>query len=225
MKIHVFSIMWNEEFILPYFLRHYATFADRIFVIDDHSTDRTAEIAKAHPKVTLLDYEYEGLVEDDFNKTFAKAYKEHSRQADWAMCVDADELVYHPHITKALEHRQGVLKTTGYFIVSDHLPVGGGQIYDELFMGVRFPKWDKPIIFDPKLDVMFGDGRHSVNQPAQPTDIKLLHYRYMSRQYVIDRNTASYPRVDMTEDQREYRMKKALDWYDNALAGPLEKVV
>ena len=59
MKIHVYSIVRNDRYILPYFLRHYSTFADRIFIIDDHSTDDTAEIAKANPKVTLLPFEYD----------------------------------------------------------------------------------------------------------------------------------------------------------------------
>ena len=56
MTIHVYNIVHNEEFLLPYYLRHYEQFADKIFIFDDESTDRTAEIAKAHPKVTYLKY-------------------------------------------------------------------------------------------------------------------------------------------------------------------------
>ena len=66
MKIDVYSIVRNDRYILPYFLRHYSTFADRIFIIDDHSTDNTVEIVKANPKVTLLPFEYNrGMNEDD----------------------------------------------------------------------------------------------------------------------------------------------------------------
>ena len=54
--IDVYGIVRNEEFLLPYFLRHYETFAYRIFICDDHTTDRTREIAKTHAKVSLLDY-------------------------------------------------------------------------------------------------------------------------------------------------------------------------
>ena len=38
--------MWNEEFMLPHFLKHYSKYADRIFIINDHSTDKTVEIAR-----------------------------------------------------------------------------------------------------------------------------------------------------------------------------------
>src|SRR4030042_1555898 len=34
MIIHVYSIMRNEEDLLPYFLRHYSTFADTIFILN-----------------------------------------------------------------------------------------------------------------------------------------------------------------------------------------------
>src|SRR3990167_4792623 len=91
MRINVFSIMYNEEFMLPHFLKHYEKFADRIFIIDDHSTDRTAEIAKAHPKVEYSVYEHEGLNEQEFNDTFYKFYK--ANPSDWAVVVDCDEFL------------------------------------------------------------------------------------------------------------------------------------
>jgi len=69
MITHIFSIVRNDAYILPYFIRHYSTFADQIFIIDDHSTDNTKEIANSFPKVTVLDYEYNnGFDEDDFRR-------------------------------------------------------------------------------------------------------------------------------------------------------------
>src|SRR5436190_13957749 len=96
MKVHIFSIMWNEEYILPYFLRHYETFADKIYIFDDRSTDRTADIAKANPKVELLEYDYPtGVDDDDHSRCFENAYKKYSSGvADWVFCVDADEIIY-----------------------------------------------------------------------------------------------------------------------------------
>jgi len=73
--LSVYTICWNNEFILPHFLEHYSQFADRIFIIDDHSTDLTAEIAKAHPMVTYSLYGFSGLNEDEFNDTFYSFYK------------------------------------------------------------------------------------------------------------------------------------------------------
>lgn len=54
MKIDVFSIMRNEEDLLPYFLRHYETFADRIFIFD--SKDNFLKRAQWERRRTLEDY-------------------------------------------------------------------------------------------------------------------------------------------------------------------------
>ena len=202
MTVHVYSIMWNEEFMLPYFLEHYSKYADRIFIVNDHSTDKTAEIAKAHPKVTLIDYEYNGLVEKEFNETFAKLVKKYP--SDWAICVDGDEFI------KGLETLQaepsGVLKTVGYMMIGKT-----GKLED--CKPIRMATFDKPVVFDPSLDVKFGDGRHSVNLPARDSKLELLHYKYPSREYYLKRNLAAYPRI-MDAKTADYRLERGLGWYD-----------
>lgn len=212
MKINVYSIVWNAEVLLPYFLRHYSQFADRIFIVDDHSTDKTAKIAKSHPMVTYIPYGFDGLNEDEFNDTFYSLYKENP--SDWAMCVDQDEFVYKPR----LEGLEGVLATRGYTMVSNHLPTTLNQIYDELKMGFRTPSWDKPIIFDPKLDVKFGDGRHTVNLPATQTNIKLLHYKYLSVDNYLEHNLVGYRRIaGMGAEERAYRIERGLSNFEKKL--------
>lgn len=238
MKVHIFSVMWNEEYLLPYFLRHYSTFADTIFIINDRSTDRTVEIAKAHPKVRLLDFPYSrGLNEEDQSNCFVESYKKYSRGiADWVMCVDADEIIYNKDIIGVLQEqrRRGVrvIKSTGYQMVSKTMPKNNGQIYDECKTGARSRGYDKPVIVDPALDVMFGIGRHTVQLPegiqTAWAKLLLLHYRYLSRDFLIERNRVSFPRnLEMTDEMSVYRMKRALDWYDKVIKDPsqLEKVV
>lgn len=238
MTVHVFSIVWNEQYMLPYFLRHYSTFADRIFIINDHSTDNTVQIAKAHPKahpkVQLLDFGYSrGLNEDDFSRCFEESYKKYSRGlADWVMCVDADELIYNKDIIGALTNarQQGrrVLKTTGYTMMSEKLPSTSGQIYEESPYGLRARGYDKEIVFDPELDVKLSDGRHSIEvangQKPVKAKLALLHYRYLSRDYLIERTKNIFARMDMSDDIKNYRLKRALATYDNNIKN-LEKVV
>lgn len=219
--------------MLPYFLRHYETFADKIFIINDHSTDRTAEIARVHPKVQLLDFEYDrGLNEADFSNCFAQTYKKYSRgKADWVVCVDADELIYNKDIAKVLgEQRQRgmrVLKCTGYQMISKTLPTTDGQIYDECKTGGRSRGFDKPVIFDPTLDITFGDGRHTIQVPDGISigwaKLLLLHYKYLSRDFYIERSKIVYPRTSgMTKEVIDYRLKRALRWYDHVIANPQE---
>lgn len=202
MKLHVYTIVWNEEFLLPYFLKHYAGVADRIFVIDDHSTDLTAQIAKAHPMVTYLEYPFEGLNEQEFSDTFENLYKTYP--SDWAVCVDGDEFI---HGLEGLNfEKSGVLKTNGYMMIGKT-----GKLED--CNKVRMRTFDKPVVFDPRLNVKFGDGRHTVNLPTRDSDLELWHYKYPSREYYIQRNSVAYPRI-MNDKMTAYRLNRGLDWYD-----------
>lgn len=198
--IHVISIMHNEEFILPYFLKHYE-FADRITIFNDHSTDRTAEIASSDPFVELHDYRYDGLKEHEFNSTFEKAAKD--SDCDWVMCVDADEF-----ITGDLPDVSGVvLKTVGYTMVGRT-----GRLED--CKKVRTPMYDKPVVFDPTLNVNFGAGRHTINMKPMESKLELLHYKYLSREYYERRAREIYPRI-MDQRTMDYRIRRGLEWYDN----------
>ena len=64
MKIRVYTVAWNEEKILPHFLRHYARFADRIVVYDNGSNDRTRDIIFAHPQAEFRTYDTDGVLHD-----------------------------------------------------------------------------------------------------------------------------------------------------------------
>lgn len=212
MTINIYTIVWNNEFILPHFLAHYEKFADTIFIIDDHSTDRTAEIAKAHPKVAYQLYRYHGLNEDEFNETFEFLYK--NNPCDKAMVVDSDEFIHAPEGKDMKEHLEiwedsGVIRTTGYMMVGK-----SGKLED--CKKVRMKSWDKPIIFDAHApNIKFGDGRHTVNVTSWPSDFELWHYKYPSRGYYIERNTEGYKRIaGMSEGEQAKRLKMGLAWYD-----------
>jgi glycosyltransferase involved in cell wall biosynthesis len=199
---HVYSIQYNEEFMLPYFLKHYEQFADKIFIIDDHSTDKTAEIAKAHPKVVYSMYGFEGLNEDEFNDTFYSFYK--NNPSDWAVVVDGDELIH--GLESLVDEPSGVLKTKGMMMI------GSTGVLEEC-KGVRMGTFDKPIVFDPSLDVRLGDGRHTISLPARDSKLELWHYKYPSREIYLQRALDCYPRI-MNAQHMSYRIKRGLNWYD-----------
>lgn len=208
MSVNVYSIQHNEEFMLPHFLKHYEKFADKIFIIDDHSTDKTAEIAKAHPRVVYSEYGFEGLNEQEFNDTFYSFYN--NNPSDWAIVVDCDEFIegldfFH---FESIAMIDDIYQTTGYMMIGET-----GRLED--CKPVRMPTFDKPVIFRPSPEVRFGDGRHTVNQPVkQETDhFKLLHYKYPSREHYLQRSLDTYPRIMNAKDMA-YRIKRGLAWYD-----------
>jgi len=64
MKICVITLCYNEEVILPFFIRHYEQVADRIICYDGGSTDRTREIIAACPIAELRELNTGGQVDD-----------------------------------------------------------------------------------------------------------------------------------------------------------------
>jgi glycosyltransferase involved in cell wall biosynthesis len=240
MKIHVISIMRNEEDLLPYFLRHYTQFADVIYIFDDNSTDRTAEIAKAEKKVVLLSYPFKrGLDEHDHNACFEDAYKKYSRGvADWVMVVDGDEIIYGRDIIGKLERakRKGkkIVNTIGYTMISETFPVSKKQIYEELKTGVRDIKFDKPVIFDPSIDISFAMGRHDFgnHHPKLPkgitiwrTNLLLLHYKYISQDFFLKRSVSEFDRRGWDADKKKHAVRRARAIFKGAYEKYLEKVL
>jgi hypothetical protein len=211
-KIDVYALCWNEILILPYFLRHYEQFAERIFVWDDKSTDGSRELLLSHPKVTLLDPMFEGA-DDDYSRyvLFPQYIELSTGKADWVMIVDIDEFVYHENLTQQLQrlYDEGadVIRPVGFTMMADSLPKTDGQIYDAIKMGMRDRNFDKKVIFRPEVDILFTPGRHRIDwvsiSPKRDihirykSGIKYLHYRYFGLEYYIERLKRNHDRLRM----------------------------
>jgi glycosyltransferase involved in cell wall biosynthesis len=118
MKIWLYTVTHNEAKILPFFLRHYGQFCDRITVFDDKSTDGTQEIVLGREEArqeaareneatgeapagrnacryVLEPYPFSsGLDDRDFIRLATEAYKAARGNADWVIWVDPDEFLY-----------------------------------------------------------------------------------------------------------------------------------
>ena len=93
MKIEVISMWYNEEFLAPLFLQHYA-FADQITIIlDSDTTDGTKQILEKDPRVRIVSVTSNDMMNDHFKPhRINEQYK--ASQADWILSVDADEFVF-----------------------------------------------------------------------------------------------------------------------------------
>ncbi len=207
MKIDVYSTMHNEILLLPYFLRHYETIADRIFVWEDESTDGTRELLSSHPKVTLVPLAVHGIDDVHWVRRVWSQYPKISRgKADWVIIVDADEFIYHPRLLDKLQSYLDsgtqVIKCRGYNMISDSFPTTTGQIYDEVKFGRYSNNIGKRCIFSPSIPIHFAPGRHFLKNrlPEDVIDnrlqeIMLLHYRYLGREYCAERSRRNLERM------------------------------
>ncbi|MDO8487694.1 MAG: glycosyltransferase family 2 protein [bacterium] len=236
MKIDVYSNMHNEEVILPFWLRHYETIADRIFIWEDESTDATKKILSKHPKVTFLPMEKHGDDDVYWTTTLFPQYEKYSRcVADWVIIADADEFIYHPHLLNVLEEekRKGtqVIQCSGFTMISEGLPTTTGQIYDEIKIGLPDKTESKWTIHSANIRVRYPKGRHGPIHEHnafvrnRETGIKLLHYRYLGEKYFEERDKKILERNRMVYHfKKEYSRQESrtrpdgtrgpvLDWY------------
>lgn len=165
-KVEVHVLCYNEAEILPYTLRHYLTFADKVVVHDAFSTDGSADVARSAGAV-VESWGLGGVVNDEEYCALKNACWQ-GTDAEWVIVCDADELIYFPggaEDTLMLYDLGGaaVIKPHGFEMFNEVYPTTPGQIYDEVKHGAPDDKWySKPILFNPRMveDSGFGVGSH-----------------------------------------------------------------
>ena len=192
MTIDVFSLCYNEEIILPYFLKHYKKFARNITIYDNMSTDNSVNIMNEYG-VKVIRFNTKGKFEESL-LMYIRNNSWKSSDADWVIVCDMDELIYHENIIEVLTNTNANhIVTEGYEMMSETLPTTEGQIYEELKFGYFKPDYSKPCLFKPSevTDINFGPGCHKAD-PTGPniisikdSGIKLLHYKYINREVLI----------------------------------------
>jgi len=226
--IDVYTICWNEQRALPFFLRHYGPLAQKIVVFDDHSTDATREIAANHPRTEVRLFGSPGDNSGELQRLAIRqtAWRESRGRADWVIIADCDELLWHPCLPQYLhdcrERQVTIPRPTGYEMVASDFPTGSGQIYDYVRTGVRAPHMDKWLIFDPQAveSMNFEPGCHvawPVGRCVFDDDprLKLLHFKHMGLEYVIPR----FRQLDQrrTALERRFGLNQHYTWPDEAL--------
>jgi glycosyltransferase involved in cell wall biosynthesis len=225
MKIWAYVNTWNEQDMLPYYLRHYSKFCDKIIVIDNDSSDNTIAIAKENPLVEIVSYKTNNTLDEYSNLEMKRRCVEDSKgKADYIIVGDCDEFIFNHDIKEFLEKNSqySIIYPAGFQMVSQVFPTLNKQIYDEISLGVPEPWYSKPIIINPNKVENFGwvEGCHEISDNTnftgdilhpvpceiRPLDkilrfnkqselintfkhypIKLLHFKFMGKEYVTDR--------------------------------------
>ena len=235
-KLHVYTMTWNEEYMIKYFLRYYETVAEKIFVIDDNSDDKTKEIVKSCSKATLLPYPFPtGFNEDEKTLCYGTEYRKHSRgQAEWVIIVDCDEFVVYqggelrPFLDKMRAQGRRALKPCGHFFASREIPNTDGQLFDAMPYHMRKCSWDKQVIFDPQLDVIFGPGSHdstfSDSVQGRFCGLSLYHCCWLSKEWIREHYYKRLSRMTDAEYRKTFGInvepfiKKSLQHYESVIA-------
>ena len=231
MRINCISVCKNEKKLLPYFLRHYGSFCDKITIYDGHSDDGSVEIIKAHPKTVLIQQD-DGKATNEhvLTKIRNESWKS-DRDYDWQIVVDLDEFLWHKDIRSLLEQYKRnnitVPRVQGVEMFSDTFPTEDKQIYDIIKLGKpysitgsslnfkvinqRTATENKSVIFSPSdiTAMNYTVGSHfccptGVVRQSEKFDLKLLHYRFIGYEETVKRYKFTYNRLSEVNKLRGY---------------------
>jgi glycosyltransferase involved in cell wall biosynthesis len=204
------SVTKNEEKILPFFLDYYQNCigVNKIILYDGNSTDNTIKIAQENPLVELVIQDHEKCDERDLMWVRNESWKKIRNEYDWIIVCDVDEFLYHPEFRKKLEEytSKGVTipLVEGFDMISDEFPKfkKGSFLPDLIKTGTKDSVFlNKNIIFNSKeIDINYQFGCHSC-QPignivwSDKWDFKLLHYKWLSYEYVVKKTSYQYNRL------------------------------
>lgn len=139
---------------------------DKIFILDDHSTDNTVEICmRYHPKVDVLPSHFSGLNESR-DKNWLLDEITRRCKAEWILCIDGDE-VMEPRGPEIIRQTIAAHPNTSSYVLkiaflwNDHATWRVDRIYNDFW---------RPSLFRPFHE-----------DPNKPDDRKLLsELRFMA---------------------------------------------
>jgi glycosyltransferase involved in cell wall biosynthesis len=169
MSCEVHILNYNEGEILPWTIRHYQQFCQKIVVHDLGSNDGSREKA-SEIGAEIVQHDCKGEFDDTLNQRI-KNESWIGSKSDWVIQADADELIYFPcgaEQSLSQYEAQGLcfVKPHGYEMLHDSMPIDGtNQITDQIKYGGKDDQWyAKPVLFSPKrvAQTRFGMGAHVV---------------------------------------------------------------
>ena len=165
MKVEAHVLRYGDDWIVPYMVRHYLSYADKL-VIHDAGGGRSLEMEATDPRVCVLPWDCNEVNDLKYAELRNSCWK--GTDADWVIVADLDEFIYFPEgaaQSLGAYTRMGaaVIRPHGFEMFSETYPTTEGQIYDEIKQGAPDDKWyAKPILFSPKLvsETRLGLGSH-----------------------------------------------------------------
>ena len=202
MHITVHAMCWNEQELLPFFIKHYKSIADHIVIHDNYSTDHSRSIAEAAGCEVWTFQDMQGGMNDVMHQEIKNtAWK--GSMSNWVIMVDMDEFlkVDRKTLDDARFHMKTIFHTQGYDMYDDHMPED--SIW-ELNQGILNDSFSKCVIFNPRAiaDMNYTPGSHHCSPQGKVAwderILPLCHYhaigglhRFLEKRYIRARRQSA----------------------------------
>jgi len=221
MEVHLYTIVWNEEEMLPFFFRHYDSLVTRYVVYDDNSTDHTLEMLASHDRVEVRPFV---RTRPDSYVLSARSlhnsvWKESRRRADWVIITAVDEHLYHPvglgrYLMRAGRRGVTAVPALAFQMVTDVFPSPQEYLARTHRCGVPLDSFNKLSVFNPNAieETRYGIGRHwaapegRVQYPSQD-QLLLFHYKFLGIDYLLRRYALLSTGLGVGDKSRQFGFK------------------
>ncbi len=200
-KYQLFTYIYNDEDILPFFLDYYK-WVDQMTFIDSNSNDRTLDILQEFANTWDGELRLIQTACNFYDIELLHEYRNlvwHDSKFDLVLFPDCDEFFYTANgIKNYLDNTKfDIYECEGFEMVCEKMPKIGTKITD-IKTGVRHHVFNKSTIFNPKIDIEFLNA-HLRYSRCKNVDlsgsVKLLHYRSLGLDLVMKRNKRTADRV------------------------------
>ena len=187
MNVTIYTICFNEEFILPFFIKWYRDrFPNcKIVVYDNMSTDNTVKIALEN-NCKVIQYDTNNQLSDSkYLEIKNNCWKDAT--TDWVLVCDVDELL--DINSSLLNTDQTLFKSKGYNMCN----VEGLDNVLDIKHGIEAVQYDKVVCFNKLYikEINYTPGCHSCNPIGDviytPKRPKLLHMKFLDEDYLVNR--------------------------------------
>jgi hypothetical protein len=215
MRITLYTICYNEQEMLPYFLNHYSKIVDKIVVYENNSTDDSRKILDSFTgcEIEIIDFDTNNQYSEEKQTDIRNNCWKNDTTSDYIIVVDIDEIIYHPKFREFLRNKRNIdcFKPVGFDMIGDEIPTDSNkQIYEIIKTGTLNTMYSKVALFKRKnvTDSNFTFGSHFSSFKGikdlvtyqSKGNLKLLHYKCLSYDYVtIKHSNYSKRRSDFSK--------------------------
>lgn len=191
--VHAYFLCFNEEYILPHLLRHYSSFCEKIYILDNQSTDNSVMIINSFPNTEIITWESNNEVRDDLYLNLKNnVWKKSIGISDYVIVGDADEFLYHEDMVKFLtlskQRNFTIFRPEGYHMIGDEDLIldKDDNLLEKVKFGIKGNSNDKLMLFDCNKikEINYSFGCHIANPVGDVVmcsdpKLKMLHYKYL----------------------------------------------
>lgn len=208
MNLTLYTITYNEEVILPYFIKWYRDrFPNcKIVVYDNESTDGTKNICLSTPNLQYIPYHTGNKLSDStYLKIKNNAWKH--ADTDWVIVCDVDEFldVRESNIIEFDKFEESLIKGVGFNMCN----VEGLKDITEIKHGVRAIQYDKTILFNRKRiqEINYGAGCHHCEPQGDVNkatiSLPLYHMKFIDVDLLVNKYKSYASRL--SDENKEMR--------------------